>query len=282
MRVASCGPRSFSTAGRFLALFGFILGVSRSTGRINVVCLTSLDAVLADKESDLQTLNRRKAQELIEKKTVINLLEAFAVAVKHYLRAEEGIYYEDLYHLVKFLPAYALPKAIGSTTDFSDMQSVRSMVSEPCKLSRSSIDQSREMSGSGITINVEFQSNSVHPLPFPASTPGKHPDFHTPVLEGAALDERLRRKADMTEDEDDLLPSRLPTEYSLYDFFPFSLLVPSLSVRSLTTGRVENHGKFGKKEAKMKAKLKDNVISHNIPLEISLYLVCILYMSGQL
>jgi len=35
-----------------------------------------------------------KAQTLVEKKTVLNLLGAFAVAVKHYLRGEVGIYYE--------------------------------------------------------------------------------------------------------------------------------------------------------------------------------------------
>lgn len=35
-----------------------------------------------------------KARSLVEKKSVINLLEAFAVAVKHYLRGEDGIYYQ--------------------------------------------------------------------------------------------------------------------------------------------------------------------------------------------
>ena len=32
-----------------------------------------------------------KARVLIEKKTVLNLLDAFAVAIKHYLRGEEGM-----------------------------------------------------------------------------------------------------------------------------------------------------------------------------------------------
>lgn len=36
--------------------------------------------------------------------TMLNLLEAYAVSVKHYLRGETGIHYEDLYHLVLFLP----------------------------------------------------------------------------------------------------------------------------------------------------------------------------------
>lgn len=35
-----------------------------------------------------------KARALVEKKSVINLIEAFAVAVKHYLRGEDGIYYK--------------------------------------------------------------------------------------------------------------------------------------------------------------------------------------------
>lgn len=36
--------------------------------------------------------DENKARVLVEKKTAINLLEAFAVAVKHYLRGEDGIY----------------------------------------------------------------------------------------------------------------------------------------------------------------------------------------------
>ena len=36
--------------------------------------------------------------------TMLNLLEAFAVSLKHYLRGESGIHYEDLYHLILFLP----------------------------------------------------------------------------------------------------------------------------------------------------------------------------------
>jgi hypothetical protein len=35
-----------------------------------------------------------KARAMVEKKSTINLLEAFAVAVKHYLRGEDGIYYK--------------------------------------------------------------------------------------------------------------------------------------------------------------------------------------------
>ena len=34
------------------------------------------------------------ARSMIEKKSVINLLEAFAVSLKHYLRGEDGIIYK--------------------------------------------------------------------------------------------------------------------------------------------------------------------------------------------
>lgn len=57
----------------------------KATLALNFPDSQAIDATLAKEE---------KARALIEKKTVINLLEAFAVAVKHYLRGEEGIYYE--------------------------------------------------------------------------------------------------------------------------------------------------------------------------------------------
>ncbi|KAG1848965.1 UPF0187-domain-containing protein [Suillus subalutaceus] len=54
---------------------------------------------IADEITDQDPAKTHKecAMTLIEKKTVVNLLEAYAVAVKHYLRGEEGIHYEDLH-----------------------------------------------------------------------------------------------------------------------------------------------------------------------------------------
>ena len=63
---------------------------------------------------DQELLEKCKAETLIEKKTMINLLEAYAVAVKHYLRKEDGIEYQDLYPFVRFLPKYSLPSNIPS------------------------------------------------------------------------------------------------------------------------------------------------------------------------
>lgn len=44
---------------------------------------------------------------IIEKKSMVNLVQAYAVSVKHYLRGESGAYYQDLYPLISFLPRYS-------------------------------------------------------------------------------------------------------------------------------------------------------------------------------
>ena len=53
-----------------------------------------------------ESIDETKARTLIEKKTSINLLEAFAVAVKHYLRGEDGIYYQSVFFLGLRFAAY--------------------------------------------------------------------------------------------------------------------------------------------------------------------------------
>ncbi|KNZ62294.1 hypothetical protein VP01_1289g1 [Puccinia sorghi] len=58
-------------------------------------------------------LNKKKMLKgIIERKSFINLIEGFAVSLKHYLRGEHGIYYEDLYHLACFLPKYHFPTSL--------------------------------------------------------------------------------------------------------------------------------------------------------------------------
>ncbi|KAG8730635.1 hypothetical protein FRC11_006235, partial [Ceratobasidium sp. 423] len=56
--------------------------------------------------NDLSAKERAKEsdQMLLEKRAALGLVQGFAVAVKHHLRGEPGIYYEDLYHLVATVP----------------------------------------------------------------------------------------------------------------------------------------------------------------------------------
>jgi len=67
------------------------------------------------------------------------------------------------------------------------------------------------------------------------------------------------------QDEAYLMPAHMPPKYSVFDLFPFSLLVKFLTDQ----GREVK----GKKGARVRAKLRNQAISHNLPLELSLYLV---------
>ncbi|KAJ6566616.1 Bestrophin, RFP-TM, chloride channel-domain-containing protein [Mycena capillaripes] len=52
---------------------------------------------------------QERAKVMAEKKMALDLVEAFAVALKHHLRGELGIYYEDLYDLVRPLHDFTDP-----------------------------------------------------------------------------------------------------------------------------------------------------------------------------
>ncbi|KAF8940301.1 Bestrophin, RFP-TM, chloride channel-domain-containing protein [Dissophora ornata] len=50
-----------------------------------------------------------ETRDLLEKKSAINLLVAFAFATKHYLREEYGYDYDDMVHLLAHIPKYSIP-----------------------------------------------------------------------------------------------------------------------------------------------------------------------------
>jgi putative membrane protein len=181
------------------------------------------------------SVEERRARTLVEKKTIINLIEAFGISVKHYLRGEEGVFYEDLYHLVKFLPSYALPTGLPSVVDVSEMPSGRS--SDALRRSTSRKDHKTSADGH---------------LPLPVTSEPRSPTSLSPKFRPG--------------DDSFLLPARNPPQFAIFDVFPFSLLVRQLTKR----GRDVK----GKKAARIKASMaREQVVSHNIPLEISLYMV---------
>ncbi|EAU89262.2 hypothetical protein CC1G_03527 [Coprinopsis cinerea okayama7 len=201
-----------------------------------------------------------KARSLVEKKTVINLLEAFAVATKHYLRAEDGIYYEDLYHLVKFLPAYALPPGRPSYSDNiqvdlvpasphkendDDTTATANSTSLPLPAQASPASPS---SGKARNRKSSFRSGSI-------KSPNSRVSFHIPEKSRVILP---------AEEEMYLFPASNPPKYTIFDLFPFSLLIGFFNTRG--------HDVKGKKAARIRAKMRSKIISQNLPLEISLYL----------
>jgi ion channel-forming bestrophin family protein len=231
-----------------------------------------------------------KAKAMIEKKTVINLIEAFSVAVKHYLRGEDGIYYEDLYYLVKFLPAYALPNGLPSNPDLISEHNASEAhpPGSPRSTStrRPSLHQPPDASRSHTfmtqRINASSVSDSHLPLPATANVSIK-PTFREPPQTAPLRPDRTAEriisdaKSTMSEepaeriilqksDEKHLFPAKMPPKYHLLDLFPFSLVVKVLIL--------SKRGKElkGKKAARLRAKMRNKAVSHNLPLEISLYL----------
>ncbi|KAH7907058.1 Bestrophin, RFP-TM, chloride channel-domain-containing protein [Hygrophoropsis aurantiaca] len=215
-----------------------------------------------------------KARTLIEKKTIINLLEAYAVAVKHYLRGEDGIFYTDLYPLVKFLPSYALPASIPSAVDLHAPRS-----------SSSSTGHGHEHVAANINKRPSAPATGDHDdhLPLPTTTRNTTMTFvdsdPTPDItihingRSASPDSPRTEKHDTKSIEragmhDFLLPAQMPPKYSVFDIFPFSLLVKLLSRRGLEVS--------GRKAARLRAagmgRPNPAGGSHNVPLEVSLYL----------
>ena len=145
--------------------------------------------------------------------------------MKHHLRGEEGIYYVDLYHLTKFLPAYGLPDDRTTLNqDFSD--------------------------DGGATSESKFDTMATAVgIPLPVTTSS-------------------RGNKRTTSSRPPLLPAHDPPRTSIFDIWPFSTVVESLTERG--------HAVPGKRAAKERAKRRrgreGDIVSHNIPLEITLYL----------
>lgn len=188
---------------------------------------------------DKSTLDERKQRVIIEKKTAINLVEAFAVAVKHYLRGEEGVYYVDLYHLVKFLPSYALPPGIPSALDVSDVSSTQSPAARESE-QNGRLSDIRSLRSIASPRSPVMAPRSPH-LPVPVASP-RSPKRRTTFVEGLPRPS-LEAEGDLEEGEERgekspktvmveegfLLPALNPPKYHLLDFFPFSLFVKMLA-----------------------------------------------------
>jgi len=208
-----------------------------------------------------------QARVLIEKKTVLNLIDAFGVAVKHYLRGEEDITYLDLYHTTKYLPPYTLPTGLPSTANMTAPPASPSLQHEHVIRRRSAErDQGDITEQAPRRPSAESSSN----LPLPATTPGpvgpksEKMEYLDASSKPRTSTSTVKGGGSMADPDDVLRPARLPPKYSLLDFFPFSLLVNFLRRHGREVG--------GKKLALKHAQLHHHAVTHNIPLEISLYI----------
>jgi len=208
----------------------------------------------------------QKARCTVEKKTALNLVEAFAVATKHYLRSEDGIYYTDLYHLVKFLPAYALPGGIIA----ADEANHSLMVADDDEITLAGDDdekyKSKDVDHDGMT-DVPQDEETGHRRPY-RSTPVPSP---LPRSQDPSLHEAVQESRETISRSDELylLPANNPKSnfHQVFDVFPFGLIMEAYNkhkeARTPPTAR---------KAAQMRALMMNKATSKNLPFEITLYL----------
>lgn len=214
--------------------------------------------------------------------------------MKHYLRGEDGIYYEDLYGLVKFLPSYALPPSIPSplpspleaaadaAADEKDQNgpypfassapALRETTSAP-HLPSTGGPPLRKVRTHASTRTQQYQPGLPHlsiPIPEqplqpqgPASPLARMRERLSPILPVHSQQPPGRGMSLGPAEDPPLLPSANPPKYHLFDVFPFSLFVKYLAKKGKNLK--------GKRAARIRARLAAGS-SHNIPLEISFYL----------
>ncbi|KAF7291210.1 hypothetical protein MIND_01264400 [Mycena indigotica] len=178
-------------------------------------------------------------ESVVEKKSMMNLVQAFSVAVKHFLREEPGVYYQDLYPLICFLPRYATQ--VAPTT--ADM----------LPLWQASEDERFPLH----TASAPGSSTQSLPTSFPSEKPKSKRRHHTFDPEEALASVQAHRP---------LLPARNPPETHFLDYFPILKVFPWLFSSCSRRVRATLMRKQNPK------KKKGPLAESNVPLEITIYL----------
>ncbi|TFK55017.1 UPF0187-domain-containing protein [Heliocybe sulcata] len=200
-------------------------------------------------DSDPTVASEKQKQRLeaaIEKKTMINLVQAFSVSVKHFLRGEAGIYYEDLYPLVCFLPRYAThPPEKPSEEDLLPLWRAADMQGQaPGSESRHDFPQAKKVS----------------------SDPGPHTEHEDGHQPKTRLWQRQNKRRDSFDPEKalpavasdkPLRPARNPPKYNIFDY-----------IKDLFDYVIASRGKGDWRTARPSSV----TIESNVPLEITLFL----------
>jgi len=221
---------------------------------------------------------------MIEKKSMVNLVQAFSVSVKHLLRGEGGVYYSDLYPLVSFLPRYAnagdmteeemLPLWKASDMDHKTHHALRSNSFNEHSLQGETLRRSR----SDHATDATDEKGEM----------GERRDSWMTSLGG-----KSRRKTFDPEQalavlpsERPLAPARNPPEHTVYDYLPFLRIFKPL-IRLLKRSKpVEEPSPISARRSTfLGKKIRPEAADSNVPLEITLFLstyFAFLLKQGQL
>ncbi|KAI0337625.1 UPF0187-domain-containing protein [Trametopsis cervina] len=208
---------------------------------------------------------------VIEKKSMINLVQAYSVSVKHLLRGEGGVYYADLYPLISFLPRFTthadnakdedmLPLWRASEMDHETHRSIRenSLHSRPPTVLRSNSEPLPGSRGSDDITEKERQItegwyNSMGRKPKHGKT--FDPEAVLPQLPSEQL----------------LRPARNPPVASLYDYFPF-LRIFKIVAKPFSRKPKQELPTSARGRSFTGKKIRPEAADSNVPVEIALFL----------
>ncbi|KAF9041949.1 UPF0187-domain-containing protein [Hymenopellis radicata] len=198
-------------------------------------------------------------ESIIEKKTMINLIQAFSVAIKHFLRGEDGVYYQDLYPLISVLPRYS-----SCSKDHIDMlplwqasEDGEHPYDHALHSVRSAPEASKdEGSASGTNSPAPTTTSSW----FGSKRMSRLPRAKTFDPEKALADIQVHRP---------LKPARNPPSSSLFDYIPFLLVFKWMWKKA--TG-VKASVLNGSNRNALGHKIQSSTSDSNVPLEITIYL----------
>lgn len=202
---------------------------------------------IPDNRSDMPKFKDRTVlQNVIEKKSMVNLVQAFPVSLKHFLRGENGVYYQDLYPLISFLPRYG---TVSTRTD-----------ADLLPLWQASEDGEHPYD--------HDHSNSPTAAPTRSTTATEDPN-----AKGSWFSSRGRNKTifdlektlPTVHSHRPLKPARNPPKGSFYDYVPFLLIFKPITDLFKTKKSTVRRDALGRK---IKPQLGDS----NVPLEITLFL----------
>lgn len=192
---------------------------------------------------------------------MVNLIQAFSVAMKHFLRGEEGIYYADLYPLIAFLPRYINGPGAPSSSAF--------YTGNPQGASDGGNGEDNGATGTEGKakgkITSEIEANQL-PLWYHSGVPHKVKK----IKRAKTFDpEKLLPKL---ESDVPLRPARNPPPISIWSVFP--LLLPLRWLAKLVSRRVREAIKDEGDERDITGKVKKPAkVESMAPLEITCVLV---------
>ncbi|KAJ3719389.1 Bestrophin, RFP-TM, chloride channel-domain-containing protein [Lentinula raphanica] len=114
---------------------------------------------------------------MAEKRMALDLILGFAVALKHHLRGEVGIYYEDLYALVRPLHEHdhtAEQKQAAMTSNLSPPGRARRIASSPALPQNPHLPKSNTVSITTPNTQTSVRARSIHRVPSTSSFHSEH------------------------------------------------------------------------------------------------------------